>query len=93
MKCDKCGNEDLHVVSEYVELSEKKNYGIITFLISISIICFAIGIVCLFPTLSDSDRFNTPFMQAGGGIATIIFLGFGIYLGLTLSLIRVFSAL
>ena len=47
MKCDKCGNEDLHVVSEYVELSKKKQYAITSILALLASILLAVGVVIL----------------------------------------------
>lgn len=91
MKCDKCGNEDLHVVSEYVELPEKKEYGLIKFLICLITLCFVIGAFFLFMTLSDSKQFDTPFFQTFGVVPTFIVLGLGVYFSILLSIIKIFQ--
>lgn len=91
MKCDKCGNEDLHVVSEYVEKKEKRETGLTVFIIILIALCFVVGFFFLYMTISDSKQFDTPFFQTFGVIPTFVVIGLGFYFCLLLGIIKIFQ--
>lgn len=91
MICEKCKQDKIQVVSEYVELEEKDNATITIVLGLVAIASALLGVILLlvtiFSTLSANKVIDVIFSLPGFGFG-VGFLSFGIVCGLLKGLIQ-----